>query len=109
MHGGALATMLRGNIMSGAPLVTLHVVGPLRAYCAGRSELSLSGATVRAVLEELERTHAALHRNICDESGRVRKHLNVFVNAAHVRDLDGIDSPVKAGDVVSVLPAVSGG
>ncbi len=95
--------------MSGAPIVTLHVLGPLRAYSAGQSELSLSGATVRAMLEELERTHAALYRNVCDETGRVRKHLNVFVNAAHVRDLAGIDTPVKAGDVVSVLPAVSGG
>jgi MoaD family protein len=69
----------------------------------------LSAANVRAALEELERTHPSLHRNICDETGRVRRHINVFVNSSHVRDLEGLDTALAPGDVVTILPAVSGG
>jgi molybdopterin converting factor small subunit len=64
---------------------------------------------VRAALEVLERTQPALYRNICDETGAVRRHLNVFVNADHVRDLEGLDTTLRPGDVVTILPAVSGG
>jgi molybdopterin converting factor small subunit len=50
-----------------------------------------------------------LHRNICDETGRVRRHINVFVNSSHMRDLEGLDTALAPGDVVTILPAVSGG
>ena len=92
-----------------APSVTFHVLGSLRAYCAGAAQVSLSAPTVKAALEELERTQAELYRNICDETGAVRKHLNVFVNADNVRDLAGLDTPLAPGDVLTILPAVSGG
>ena len=92
-----------------APTITIHVPGPLRPYCAGASQISISGHTVRAALEELERSQSALYRNICDETGTVRRHLNVFVNSDNVRDLDGIDTVLTPGDVVTILPAVSGG
>lgn len=83
--------------------------GPLRRYCAGAEQLPISASTVRAALEDLERSHVALYRNVCDETGAVRRHLNVFVNADNVRDLDGIDTALTPGDVLTILPAVSGG
>jgi molybdopterin converting factor small subunit len=95
--------------MGPAPTITLHLVGPLRTYCAGAEQLSISAPTVRAALEDLERSQSALYRNVCDETGKVRRHLNVFVNADNVRDLNGIDTPLTRGDVVTILPAVSGG
>ena len=95
--------------MGSGPDVLLHVFGPLRAYCAGATHLAVSAPTVRAALEDLERSQAALYRNICDETGALRPHLNVFVNADNVRGLDGVDTKLTAGDVVTVLPAVSGG
>jgi len=95
--------------MSAAPAITFHVTGQLRTYCGGVSELSISAHTVRAALEVLERNEAALYRNVCDETGTVRRHLNVFVNADNVRDLDGVDTKLTTGDVVTILPAVSGG
>jgi molybdopterin synthase sulfur carrier subunit len=72
-------------------------------------QLRLSAQTVRAALADLERHQAALYRNLCDETGTVRRHLNVFVNADNVRDLNGVDTELKAGDVLTILPAVSGG
>ena len=89
--------------------MTLYVLGVLRSYCGGASQLSISAPTVRAVLDDLERTQSALYRNICDETGTVRRHLNVFVNENSVRDLNGMDTMLASGDVVTILPAVSGG
>jgi molybdopterin converting factor small subunit len=73
------------------------------------TELSISAHTVRGALENLERSQHALYRNVCDETGAVRRHLNIFVNSSNVRDLDGIDTTLRSGDVVTILPAVSGG
>jgi molybdopterin converting factor small subunit len=95
--------------MASSPAITLHVPGPLREYCAGAAELSISAPTVAAVLKDLERSQSSLYRNICDETGTVRRHLNVFVNSDNVRDLDGVETPLAPGDVVTILPAVSGG
>ncbi len=95
--------------MGQAPNITIHVPGTLRTYCAGAAQLAISARTVRAALEDLERSQLALYRNVCDETGHVRRHLNVFVNSDNVRDLDGVDTTLTPGDVVTILPAVSGG
>lgn len=95
--------------MGPTPTITLHVLGALRAYCGGAAQLSISAGTVRAALADLERSQSALYRNVCDETGAVRRHLNVFVNTDNVRDLNGIDTTLAPGDVVTILPAVSGG
>jgi molybdopterin converting factor small subunit len=95
--------------MAPTPTVTLHVLGALREYCGGAEQLRLTAETVRAALADLEKHQAALYRNVCDETGTVRRHLNVFVNADNVRDLKGVDTALKGGDVLTILPAVSGG
>ncbi len=101
--------------MSHAPAITVNIPGPLRDCCDGASELILparpggSARSVRTLLDELERSHPALHRCICDETGAVRRHVNLFVNLAHMRDRNGLDTALLAGDVVTILPAVSGG
>jgi len=95
--------------MAQAVNVTIHVPSPLRAYSDGAAELSLSAASVRAVLAEIERLHPALHKNICDDTGAVRRHVNLFVNKSHMRDRDGLDTALVPGDIVTILPAVSGG
>lgn len=89
--------------------VTVHVPSSLRDGCGGASELALSAANVRTLLEMLERRYPALHGSICDETGAVRRHVNVFVNDRHTRDCNGLDTVLEAGDVVTILPAVSGG
>ena len=89
--------------------IAIQVPGTLRAYCDGPSELHLSAPSVRTALEELERRYPALYRSICDETGAVRRHIGLFVNTSHVRDLEGLDTALVPGDVVTILPAVSGG
>ena len=81
----------------------------MRPYCEGVRELPTTAASVRSALDELSRTQPRLYRNICDETDALRRHLNVFVNTAHVRDRQGLDTKLAPGDVVTILPAVSGG
>ena len=92
-----------------ATFITVSVPTPLRDCCAGASELALAATNLRAVLEELERTYPKLHRSICDETGAVRRHINLFVNTQHMRDRDGLDTSLESGDVVTIMTAVSGG
>ena len=95
--------------MTRATNITIHVPTVLRAYCGGDAELALSAPNVRAALGELERRFPELYRNICDETGAVRRHVNVFVNSSNTRDETGLDTPLAPGDDVTILPAVSGG
>ena len=92
-----------------ATTITVSVPTPLRGCCAGESELALSAANVRAVLDALERRYPALHGSICDETGAVRRHINLFVNTHHMRDCNGLDTVLDPGDVVTIMTAVSGG
>jgi sulfur-carrier protein len=89
--------------------ITVRIPGALRASCGGVSELEIPAANVRAVFEQLEQRHPELHRSLCDETGAVRRHIGVFVNRSHVREQRGLDTALVAGDVVTILPAVSGG
>jgi molybdopterin converting factor small subunit len=73
------------------------------------AELSLSAPTVRAALDQIERSHPDLYRSVCDETGSVRRHIGLFVNQQHVRDRDGLETALAPGDVLIILPAVSGG
>jgi molybdopterin converting factor small subunit len=89
--------------------ITIQVPSVLRSCCADSAELSLSAGSVRAALEQMERSHPALYRSICDETGKVRRHVNLFVNTAHMGDREGLDTPLVPGDTLTILPAVSGG
>jgi MoaD family protein len=89
--------------------IKVYVPSPLRGYCAGQSELKIPATTVRNALEELERRYPDLHRGVCDETGAVRRHINVFINTHHMRDREGIDTELLSGDELTILPAVSGG
>ena len=95
--------------MTRATTIKIWIPGALRDYCEGAAELWLSATNVRAALEELERCHPSLYRNICDETGGVRRHVNLFVNTSHVRDREGLGTMLAPGDVVIILPAISGG
>jgi sulfur-carrier protein len=89
--------------------VSIYIPGPLREYCGGARELASSASSVRGALEELERSYPALYRGVCDETGAVRRHINIFVNTSHMRDRQGLDTALVPGDEVVILPAVSGG
>lgn len=85
------------------PVVRLRA--PLSELAGGNRELELTGSTVAEVLRELERRHPDVRGWILDEHGRIREHVNVFVN----RDYGREDTAVGESDRLHVLPAISGG
>ena len=95
--------------MASSTNITIQIPRELRALCDGSKTLALSASTVRDVLEELERRHPSIHRSICDETGRLRRHINLFVNSSLMRERQGLETVLKSGDVITILPAVSGG
>lgn len=105
----AADVILAFDAVGSPPIVTIHLTSPLRSYAGGAKRLEIAARSVRAALENLERNQSALYRNVCDETGALRRHLNVFVNSDNIRDLEGVNTALAAGDVVTFLPAVSGG
>jgi molybdopterin converting factor small subunit len=90
-------------------VVTVRIPTPLRECCAGATELPIEASSVAEALSVLERDYPMLHVRVCDETGAIRRHVNVFVNRSHVRDLDGLSSELESGDVLTIMQAVSGG
>ena len=68
-----------------------------------------SPVTVSSVLDSLGATHPALERRVRDETGRTRVHVNLFVDADNIRDLDGVQTTLADGSDLSIIPAISGG
>jgi molybdopterin synthase sulfur carrier subunit len=88
---------------------TVRIPTPLRKYTHGKEEVAVDGANVRAVIDALEASHPGIKERICDESGAVRRFVNVFVADEDIRFLEGLDTAVKASDEVSIVPAIAGG
>ena len=90
--------------------VRIHLSALLRDHSDAPAQLEVAATSVRGVLAELERSHAKVYRSVCDETGALRRHVNLFVNRASVRDLAGqLDTPLRPGDELTLIQAVSGG
>ena len=89
--------------------VTVRVPTTLRTLTGGASEVSVDGATVGQVFENLESAHPGFVERLLDGEGGLRRFVNVFVADDDVRFLEGLDTPVPDGETVSIIPAVAGG
>ena len=89
--------------------VTVRIPSQLRPLAGGNSEVSVEGATVSEVLKALEAAHPGFHDRLFDDSGKLRRFVNVFVAEEDIRFLDGVDTAVREGSTVSIVPAVAGG
>jgi len=81
----------------------------LRPYAGGDKELEVDGASLRHVLDALGERSPALERRLRDESGKLRRYVNFYVDGDECRTLDGLDTPLTAGTEVMIIPAVAGG
>ena len=89
--------------------VTILIPTPLRPYVGGRDALELEGGSVGELLEQLAGEHAGLKRHLFADDGRLRSFVNVYVNDRDIRQLAQRETPVKAGDTVSIIPSIAGG
>jgi sulfur-carrier protein len=93
--------------------VRVRLPTQLRNLAAGASSVVVvvdsTPVTVSSVLDSLAASHPALERRVRDETGRTRVHVNLFVDADNIRDLDGVETTLLDGSDVSIIPAISGG
>ena len=89
--------------------VSVRIPTILRTYTGGESEVSADGATLAEVLDDLDGKYAGIKARILDESGELRRFVNVYVGNDDVRFLDGLGTATADGAQISVIPAVAGG
>lgn len=88
--------------------VKVQIPTPLRQYTNGQDVVEVAGSTVGEVLQALGEKFPGITERLL-ENGRVRRFVNIFVNDEDIRYLNDLDTPVKDGDEVSIIPAVAGG
>jgi len=89
--------------------VSIRIPTQLRTLSGGASEVSVEGATVGEALAALDSAHPGFAERLYDESGALRRFVNVFLAEDDIRFLSGVDSPVTDGQTISIVPAVAGG
>jgi sulfur-carrier protein len=89
--------------------VTVKIPTQLRSLTDGKSEVTTQGVTVAQVIESLERAHPGLRERVLDDSGSLRRFLNVYVDDEDIRFLKGLDTELEDGARLSIIPAVAGG
>jgi sulfur-carrier protein len=89
--------------------VTVRIPSQLRPLAGGRQEVSTEEGTVGEVLKALDAAHPGFADRLFDDSGRLRRFVNVFLAEEDIRFLEGLDTPVPAGATLSIVPAVAGG
>ncbi len=89
--------------------VTVRIPTPLRGVTGGNGTVEVEGSTVGEVVQALDSAHPGIGERLIDEGGKVRRFVNVFVDDEDVRFAQGLETPVKEGATVSIIPAVAGG
>lgn len=89
--------------------VTVFIPTALRQFAGDRAEVSVEAATVGEALDKVMGEHAELRRHLYSEQGALRNFVNVYVNDDDIRHAQRLDTPVKDGDTVSIIPAIAGG
>jgi molybdopterin synthase sulfur carrier subunit len=89
--------------------VQVRIPTPLRKFTGGQESVTVDGSSVASVIEDLESNHPGLKDRICEADGSIRRFVNVYVNGDDIRFLDNLDSAVKDGDELSIVPAIAGG
>ncbi|MCC6236231.1 MAG: MoaD/ThiS family protein [Dehalococcoidia bacterium] len=89
--------------------VTVKIPTPLRALTLNRDTVSTEAGTLQDLVANLESEFPGMRERLCDDTGELRRFVNIYVNGEDVRFLQGLSTDLKAGDEVSIVPAVAGG
>src|SRR5262245_58300791 len=110
-----MSSKRRSRLSSGPwkrePLMSLKVVipTPLRKHTGGAEVVEVDAGTVKEVIDRLENKFPGIRNSVCDESGGLRRFINVYVDGEDVRFLQNLSTPAKDGSEIAIVPAISGG
>ncbi len=82
---------------------------PLQKLTNNQSEVKANGSNIRELIDDLDRNFPGLKERLCDESGKIRRFINIYVNEEDIRFLKQDETSLKDNDVVSIIPAIAGG
>jgi adenylyltransferase/sulfurtransferase len=89
--------------------VTVTIPTPLRGFTGGADAVELAGGTVGEVIDGLLAAHGGLKRHLVQDDGRLRNFVNLYLNDTDIRHLSSTDTPVREGDVLTIVPSIAGG
>ncbi len=89
--------------------VKVRIPTPLQKLTAGQAEVQIEATTIQNLVVALEKNYPGMKERLCDENGKIRRFVNVYVNEEDIRFLAQEASALKAGDEISIVPAIAGG
>lgn len=89
--------------------IKVRIPTPLQKLTANQSEIKCEARTIDEMLVDIERKHPGIRERLCDEKGKLRRFVNIYVNEEDIRFLQGQETPLKDGDDISIIPAIAGG
>ncbi|MFO1497399.1 MAG: ubiquitin-like small modifier protein 1 [Verrucomicrobiota bacterium] len=89
--------------------VKVRIPTPLRKLTNNEEIIEVNAATVGAAVAELQSRYPGIKDRLLDENGAVRRFVNVYVNEEDIRFLQNLETPLKSGDEISIIPAIAGG
>jgi molybdopterin synthase sulfur carrier subunit len=90
-------------------MIKVRIPTPLRPLTKGQGEVEVSAGSIIDLIDNLNAAHPGIKARLCDESGELRRFVNIYVNEEDIRFLKGKDTSLNAGDEVSIVPAIAGG
>jgi len=91
------------------PSIQVRVTAVLQKLTGGQKAIQASGATVAAVIDDVDARHPGFKKQMYNEEGKLHRYVNIYLNDEDIRYTGGPDTPVKPGDVLDILPALAGG
>ena len=89
--------------------IKVRIPTPLQKLTDQKGEVSVTASNIKALIEELEKNHPGIKDRICDEHGKIRRFVNVYLNEEDIRFLKQEETVLKDGDEISIVPAIAGG
>lgn len=90
-------------------MIKVRIPTPLRPLTKGQGEVETKASSVLEMIETLNNAHPGIKDRLCDETGELRRFVNIYVNEEDIRFLKGKNTSLKDGDEVSIVPAIAGG
>lgn len=90
-------------------MIKVRIPTPLRPLTKGQGEVEAQAGSIASMIESLDRVHPGLKDRLCDETGELRRFVNIYVNEEDIRFLKGKETALADGDEVSIVPAIAGG
>ncbi|HLZ32602.1 MAG TPA: MoaD/ThiS family protein [Nitrospira sp.] len=90
-------------------MIKVRIPTPLRPLTKGQGEVETQAGSIANMIETLNQAHPGLKDRLCDESGELRRFVNIYVNEEDIRFLKGKETSLNDGDEVSIVPAIAGG